>query len=212
MITIKTFVFNPFQENTYVISDDTGKCIVLDPGCYFENEQNDIRNYIKQNNLTPENIVYTHGHIDHVIGTNFLKNAFSLKAIMHKEDIEILRSSSEFAESIGLDMDQPSDPESYITENERITIGNTHFNVYHAPGHSPGSIILHNAEEKILFSGDVLFRKGIGRSDLPGGDYDTLINSIKEKILNLDEDTTVYPGHGETTTIFGEKNQNPFLV
>ncbi|MFO8234909.1 MAG: MBL fold metallo-hydrolase [Bacteroidales bacterium] len=212
MLTIKNFIFNPFQENTYVISDDSGKCIVLDPGCYFENEQVELKNYIKQNNLTPEYIVYTHGHVDHIIGTEFLKKEFGIKAIMHKDDMDILHNSSEFAASIGLDMEQPSDPELHISENEKINFGNIDFITYHAPGHSPGSIILHYPEENILFSGDVLFRKGIGRSDLGGGDHDTLIRSIKTKILPLDENTEVYTGHGESTTVFEEKHENPFLV
>ena len=211
MLKIETFVFNPFQENTYVVSDDTKECIILDPGCYFDEEKQKLTGYIAENELKPKYIVHTHGHIDHAIGTNFLKEKYSIQAIMHEDDLELLRRNSEFGESIGIEIDQPSDPEIFISEEETISFGNTDFKVIHAPGHSPGSIVLLNESEKILFSGDVLFRRGIGRTDLTGGDHITLIESIEEKLLVLDKDVEVYPGHGEKTTIGEEKNENPLL-
>ena len=212
MIHIKTFVFNPFQENTYVVSDDTKECIIIDPGCYFNEEKSALTNYVKENGLIPKYIVHTHGHVDHAIGVNFLKKEYDIQAIMHQDDLQLLRRNSEFGESIGIQVEQPSDPEIFIAENETINFGNTSFTVYHAPGHSPGSIVLYNDDEKILFSGDVLFRRGIGRTDLMGGDHFTLIESIQNKLLTLDENTMVYAGHGEVTTIGEEKRENPLLL
>jgi glyoxylase-like metal-dependent hydrolase (beta-lactamase superfamily II) len=212
MIQIKTFVFNPFQENTYVVYDHTRECIILDPGCYFDEEKDKLTHFITENNLKPKYIVHTHGHIDHAIGTNFLKEEYGIQAVMHSDDLELLRRNSEFGASIGIEVDQPSDPEIFISENEEISFGDTQFKVLHAPGHSPGSIVLHNPGEKLLFSGDVLFRRGIGRSDLMGGDHITLIESIQNKLLVLDEDTKVYAGHGEPTTIGEEKRENPLLI
>jgi len=212
MIKIETFVFNPFQENTYVVSDDTKECIILDPGCYFDEEKQKLSDYIEKTQLKPKYIVHTHGHIDHAIGTNFLKEKYSIQSIMHKDDLELLRRNSEFGKSIGIEIDQPSDPEIFIAENESVNLGETEFTVYHAPGHSPGSIVLYNDKNKIVFSGDVLFRRGIGRTDLAGGDHITLIESIQKKLLTLDDNVTVYPGHGELTTIKEEKSGNPLLI
>ncbi len=208
---IETFVFNPFQENTFVVSDETGECIIIDPGCYFKDEQKRLTGYIRDHQLKPKYIVHTHGHIDHAIGSNFLKKEYGIKAIMHEDDLELLRRNSEFGKSIGIEIEQPSDPEIFINENETVEMGNTKFKVLHAPGHSPGSIVLYNKKEKLLFAGDVLFRRGIGRTDLTGGSHITLIESIETKLLTLDPDTKVYSGHGEPTTIGEEKNENPLL-
>jgi glyoxylase-like metal-dependent hydrolase (beta-lactamase superfamily II) len=208
---IETFVFNPFQENTFVVSDETGECIIIDPGCYFEEEQSRLTGYIGNNKLKPKYVVHTHGHIDHAIGANFLKKEYGIKALMHKGDLELLRRNSEFGRSIGIEIDQPSDPEIYVEEHDVIEFGDTTFKVLHAPGHSPGSIVLHNPDEKLIFAGDVLFRRGIGRTDLMGGDHYTLIESIEQKLLTLDPETKVYSGHGEPTTVGEEKNENPLL-
>jgi glyoxylase-like metal-dependent hydrolase (beta-lactamase superfamily II) len=212
MIQIKTFVFNPFQENTYLIYDETNSAAIVDPGCYFQEEQKEITKFIRDNKLKPEYIILTHGHIDHILGTDFLKAHYSIKAIMHQEDLQILRRSKEFGDMIGLSIEQPGDPEILLKDQQEITFGNTSFQVFHVPGHSPGSIALYNQENNILVAGDVLFRRGIGRSDLAGGNHTTLINSIKNKLFSLNENAVVYSGHGETTTLKEEMTENPLLT
>ncbi|MFW6103680.1 MAG: MBL fold metallo-hydrolase [Bacteroidota bacterium] len=212
MIQVKTYAFNPFQENTYVIYDETQKCIILDPGCYFSEEQKELTDFIAENGLQPEYIVHSHGHVDHILGSDYLRNYYNIQAIMHKDDLEVLRKSKDFGEMTGIEIDQPKDPEIFIKEGEKISFGNTSFDVLHLPGHSPGSIGLYNEKEQVIFAGDVLFRRGIGRTDLIGGDHATLIRNIKDKLLSLNDDTVVYPGHGDTTTIKEEKAENPLLV
>ncbi|MFP4620268.1 MAG: MBL fold metallo-hydrolase [Bacteroidales bacterium] len=212
MIQVKTYAFNPFQENTYIIYDETNTCILLDPGCYFSEEQKELTDFIADEELHPEYVIHSHGHVDHVLGSNFLRSQYNIQAVMHKDDLEILRRSTDFGEMIGITIEQPRDPEIFIKEEEKITFGNTSFDVLHLPGHSPGSIGLYHKEDQILFAGDVLFRRGIGRTDLMGGNHRTLINNIKKKLLTLPPDTIVYPGHGEPTTIKEEKAENSMLV
>jgi glyoxylase-like metal-dependent hydrolase (beta-lactamase superfamily II) len=211
MLQIKTFVFNPFQENTYVAYDETSQCVILDPGCYFEQEQQELASFIKENKLEPKYLIHTHGHIDHALGSDFIKETYKIQAVMHKDDLEVFRRISDFGMNIGLVVNQPSDPEKFVEEGQTIEFGNSVFDIYHVPGHSPGSIALHNRKENIVFAGDVLFKLGIGRTDLFGGDHITLIESIQNKLLTLDGETIVYPGHGETTTIEEEKSENPLL-
>jgi glyoxylase-like metal-dependent hydrolase (beta-lactamase superfamily II) len=211
MIHIKTFVFNPFQENTYLVYDETNQCLLIDPGCHFEEEQQVLTRFIREKNLTPQYIIHTHGHIDHVLGINYLKQTFQLKAAMHPSDLEVLRQSKEFGRMVGLDIEQPVDPDIFLEDNQALELGNTSFTVLHVPGHSPGSIALYHPHEGVVFSGDALFRRGIGRTDLMGGDYMTLVQSIQNKLFTLPEQTLIYPGHGETTTIGEEKKENPVL-
>ncbi|MGM0531854.1 MAG: MBL fold metallo-hydrolase [Bacteroidota bacterium] len=212
MIQVKTYAFNPFQENTYLIYDETQKCIIIDPGCYFSEEQKELTDFIAENKLQPEYIVHSHGHVDHILGSNYVRDYYNIQAIMHQDDLEVLRKSKDFGKMIGIEIEQPIDPEIFIKEGEEISFGNTSFDVLHLPGHSPGSIGLFNKKEQVIFAGDVLFRRGIGRTDLMGGDHTTLIHNIKNKLLSLDDNTVVYPGHGETTTIKEEKAENPLLV
>ena len=212
MIQVKTYAFNPFLENTYLIYDETNSCIILDPGCYFAEEQKKLTDFIENNRLRPEYIVHSHGHVDHILGTNFLRDHYNIQAIMHQDDLEILRRSKDFGEMIGIEIEQPRDPEIFVKEGEQITFGNTAFDILHLPGHSPGSIGLYNKEAQVIFAGDVLFRRGIARTDLMGGDHSTLLNNIKSKLFVLDDATIVYPGHGEHTTIKEEKAENTMLA
>ena len=211
MIQVKAFVFNPFQENTYVVYNESRECLIFDPGCYFKEEQQKLVQFISEHHLKPAYIIHTHGHVDHALGVNFLKHHFTIEALMHADDLEVLRKSSDFGESIGIEVDQPSDPERFIQEGETIQLGDTEFDVLHVPGHSPGSVALLNKDDQMVFVGDVLFKQGIGRTDLMGGDFDTLIESIRNKLLVLDDNVVVYPGHGEPTTIGEEKRENPFV-
>jgi hydroxyacylglutathione hydrolase len=211
MIKIKIFVFNPFRENTYVVADDTGECIIIDPGCESSREKEELRSELTESGLRPVRLINTHCHIDHVLGNTFIKNTFSIPLLIHKLELPLLNSSPGQGLIFGLKTDKTAEPDLFVEEGDRITFGTSEFEVLHLPGHSPGSIALVNRLEKIAIVGDVLFQGSIGRSDLPGGNYDLLIKNIKEKLLVLDPDTIVYPGHGPATKIAAEQTDNPFL-
>jgi hydroxyacylglutathione hydrolase len=211
MITVKRLEFNPFRENTYVISDDTGDCLIVDPGCQEKEEQDLLLAYMEGHALKPVKIVNTHCHIDHILGTAFLRDRFDIPFLIHPREKPLLKASMAQGEFFGLEVRPPPEPTGYLNEGDTVTFGDAGFEVVHIPGHSPGGIVLLNRDQQLLISGDVLFRGSIGRTDLPGGDYDSLVNSIREKLLILDPETRVYPGHGPDTTIGIEKQSNPFL-
>jgi len=211
MISIKRFEFNPFSENTYVISDDTGECLILDPGCQEPEEQDLLLAYFKENHLKPVKIVNTHCHIDHILGTAFLHDQLKLPFLIHPLEKPLLKASIAQGEFFGLEVQIPPEPTDYLNEGDTVTFGNSMFEVIHIPGHSPGGIVLLNKEQQCMFTGDVLFQGSIGRTDLPGGDYDSLVNSIRQKLLLLDPEIRVYPGHGPDTTIGIENQSNPFF-
>lgn len=211
MISIKRFEFNPFRENTYVISDDTGECLILDPGCQEPEEQDLLLAYFEENQLKPVKIVNTHCHIDHILGTAFLHDQLKLPFLIHPQEKPLLKASIAQGEFFGLEVKIPPEPTDYLNEGDTVTFGNSMFEVIHIPGHSPGGIVLLNKEQQCMFTGDVLFQGSIGRTDLPGGDYDSLVNSIRQKLLLLDPEIRVYPGHGPDTTIGIEKQSNPFF-
>ena len=211
MISIKRFEFNPFRENTYVISDDTGECLILDPGCQEPEEQDLLLAYFKENHLKPVKIVNTHCHIDHILGTAFLNDQLKLPFLIHPLEKPLLTASIAQGEFFGLEVQTPPEPTDYLNEGDTVTFGNSMFEVIHIPGHSPGGIVLLNKEQQCMFTGDVLFQGSIGRTDLPGGDYDSLVNSIRQKLLILDPEIRVYPGHGPDTTIGIENQSNPFF-
>jgi glyoxylase-like metal-dependent hydrolase (beta-lactamase superfamily II) len=211
MINIKIFVFNPFQENTFLLYDDTKECVIIDAGCNEEKEFNQVDEFIKENDLVVISIINTHCHIDHIMGNAYLVNKYKVPSIAHKEDMPLMERSKDMAAAFGFDVDEPPIPNHFVNEGDEIKFGNAVLNVKHVPGHSPGSIALYNEAEKFVIVGDVLFAGGIGRTDLPGADYDTLISSIKEKLFTLNGDIVVYPGHGESTTIGQEKESNPFF-
>ena len=212
MLATKCFTFNPFQVNTYIISDEEKNCIILDAGCSDEQEQNKLLNHIDENNLNPVFLLYTHGHVDHMLGNNFLKEKYDLKSYMHKSDISLVKNAQQFAAMFGMSVAPLIEPDHFIDENDSVQIGRFSFRILHVPGHSQGSLVFFQPEQKMLFPGDVLFNGSIGRTDLPGGDYNTLVNGIKEKLMVLEDDVKVFSGHGETTTIGAEKKSNPFLL
>lgn len=212
MIKVKSFVFNPFMENTYILSDDTGECIIVDPGCYEAYEQEMLDEYIHSNQLKVSLLINTHGHIDHVLGNNHVIRKYKVPFLMHEKDLPILRAVKSYAPNYGFHHYQPAEPTGFIEEEETVSFGGSEFSVMFLPGHAPGHIGLLNREEKMLISGDVLFRESIGRTDLPGGDHATLIESIHEKVFPLEDDITVYSGHGPETTIGHEKQYNPFCA
>ena len=209
---IKTFTFNPFSENTFIVYDDTKECIIIDPGCYENNERKELEKYISDNNLKPIMLINTHCHIDHVFGNQFVCKRWSLDLQINKLDLDILKNNVELAQLYGFENYEISPmPKKFLNENDEINFGNSTLTIILTPGHSPGHISLYSSKEKIIISGDVLFNNGIGRTDLPGGNYDTLIKSIKEKLLVLEDETIVFCGHGPSTTIGKEKLNNPFI-
>ncbi len=212
MISIQSFVFNPFSENTYIIYDDTREAIVIDPGCYEPHEKKELDSFIKTNHLNVVLLINTHCHIDHVLGNDFVKSTYNVPFLIHKKEENLLRAVKAYAPNYGFTGYKDAIPDKFIDENNEVNWGDSHFEILFLPGHSPGHIGLYNAQQKILISGDVLFEGSIGRTDLPGGDMDTLIDSIQQKLFILPDDVTVYCGHGNTTTIGEEKIHNPFCA
>lgn len=211
MLTIQSFTFNPFEENTYVVSDASGACIIIDPGCYTEDEKRILENYISKNKLKPEKILLTHAHIDHILGNNFLSGKYNIPLQMSATETGMLSAAPSYGEMWGIAVEPSSAPSLFVEENVNIRFGITELEVLFTPGHSPGSFSFVHSPTRNVFSGDVLFMQSIGRTDLPGGNYETLMQSIKEKLLTLDDNYIVLPGHGPSTTIGDERKNNPFL-
>ncbi len=211
MIHVARFVFNDFQENTFVLYDETGECVIIDPGCNNAAEQKELSNYIETNNLQPKSLLNTHGHIDHVLGNRFIADEYKLKLGIHEKEIPVIESVKEYALSYEMHVDSPM-PEIIFKDGDIVRFGNSSLEVLYTPGHSPGGISFYSAEDKFVIAGDVLFLQSIGRTDLPGGDMDTLMKSIKEKLFTLGDDVKVYTGHGPETTIGFERQNNPFLI
>jgi len=211
-MTIKTFTFNPIQENTYLVYDETNEAVVIDAGCASDIEKRALKNYIDDNDLTLKRVINTHLHFDHQFGNKFLYDTYGILPEACKEDEYLLEEVVAHVRSFGLDIKEEAQPlGGYLTENQIIKFGNTSFVTYLVPGHSPGSVAFYDEKDGVLFAGDVLFRGSIGRTDLPQGDYGTLIESITNKLLPLPDSTVVYSGHGPSTTIGFEKKNNPFL-
>jgi glyoxylase-like metal-dependent hydrolase (beta-lactamase superfamily II) len=211
MIQIKTHVFNPFQENTYLLSDETNECIIVDAGCYTTAEFDSLVDYLDKNNLRPVKLVNTHCHVDHVLGISRLMERYNIPFEAHKNEERIISEAVTHGKVFGFELEQPPFPTSYLKEGDEIKFGNSTLQVLEVPGHSQGSVAMYNPEGGFVIVGDVLFRGSIGRTDLTGGDYDQLISSIYKKLLVLDRSTKVYPGHGPSTTIGEEIMTNPFL-
>jgi glyoxylase-like metal-dependent hydrolase (beta-lactamase superfamily II) len=209
MINVLRFVFNPFQENTYLIWNDSGDCAIIDPGCLERSEENLIREAIAERGLKPKMLLNTHCHIDHVFGNAFAAKEYGLKPVIHRDEAPVLNAVPAVASMYGLPYVPSPEPAYY--DDDHLFLGDDRFEVIHVPGHSPGHVALYGKADGILISGDVLFKRSIGRADLPGGDMDTLLRSISERLMVLPEETKVYPGHMEETTIGEEKRFNPFL-
>ncbi len=209
---IITFTFNPFQENTYVVYDETGECVIIDPGCYDRSERNDLKTAIEQEKLRPVRLLNTHCHLDHVFGNKFVSETWGLPLEIHEGELPVLVAVPQIARFYGMPEGEPSPmPGRFIAEGETITFGKTTLETILTPGHSPASLSFFCKEGRFVIAGDVLFYDSIGRTDLPGGDFDTLINSIKQRLFPLGDDVEVFPGHGEKTTIGRERQHNPFL-
>lgn len=212
MSQIKIIPFNPFQVNTHIIYDDSRACVIVDPACYEKHEEKQLADYIASVGLKPAAILFTHCHIDHMLGSRFASKQFNLKPLTHKDSLGFLENSKEYGKVFGFDVKKPILPDTFLDEGDTISFGNQELTVLYTPGHAAGSLCYYNEKEKYVVVGDVLFNGGIGRTDLPTGDHDTLIKSILEKLLVLPDEVTVYPGHGPATTIGEEKRSNPFLT
>lgn len=211
MITIKTFVFGPFQENTYLLSDESKECVIIDPGCYDSHEREELTDFIEANKLKPVKLLNTHCHLDHMFGNGFITETYKIKPEFDKNEQQVFDSYLPSANLYNLEASPSSAPEKYLKEGDIIKFGNSTLEIMSVPGHSPGSLTFFNREQKFMIAGDVLFFGSVGRSDLPGGNHNTLISSIKTKLMPLGDDYTVYSGHGKSTSIGFERMHNPFL-
>ena len=212
MLYLKSFCFNAFQENTYIVYNNEQSAFIIDPGNSNTMEHEIVRTFIAERKLKLERLLLTHGHVDHILGNRFIFDTYGLKPEVHKEDLLFIKRLPETASMYGISFEESPLPEKFIEEGDVIKLGKYAFECIHTPGHSPGSISFYNRENKILIAGDVLFNMSIGRSDLPMGDHEQLIRSIKEKLLVLGNDIKVYPGHGPSTVTGHEKENNPFLM
>ncbi|MEO8884456.1 MAG: MBL fold metallo-hydrolase [Mucilaginibacter sp.] len=211
MAQVKVFENNPFQENTYILYDETGECAIIDPGMYTATEQNAVINFIRTNNLKPVLLLNTHCHIDHVLGNKLVFDMYGLKPQFNKGELEVLEAVVAYAPSMDIRYEASPLPDVFLPETGSVTFGNTTLKLIFAPGHSPAHLCFYDEAGGLLIGGDVLFSGSIGRADLPGGDYFTLIKNIEEKLFTLPGGCVVYPGHGPETTIAFEKRHNPFF-
>jgi glyoxylase-like metal-dependent hydrolase (beta-lactamase superfamily II) len=211
MTQIKYFNNNPFQENTYILYDESGDCAIIDPGMYTAGEQNAVINFIKQNQLKPVLLLNTHCHIDHVLGNKLVFDLYGLKPQFHIAESELLEAVVAYAPAMDINYEVSPVPDVYLPETGSITFGNCTLNLLFTPGHSPGHLCFYNQAEGFVIGGDVLFRGSIGRTDLQGGSFERLIESIETQLFTLPDDCKVYPGHGPDTTIGYEKATNPFF-
>lgn len=211
MITIQTFTFNPFRENSYVLFDETKEAIIIDPGNFDQNENEEITSFIAQQNLKPIRIVNTHAHIDHILGVAYLKEYYKIPFSLHQDDLPLLKSAKVIASNYGFPSFWEPEVDSFLDENDTVTFGNSSLSIRFVPGHAPGHIAFINDEQQFVIGGDVLFHQSIGRTDLPGGNHETLLHSIRTQLFTLTDDYKVYAGHMQPTTIGYEKRHNPFL-
>lgn len=211
MLHIHSFAFNPFSENTYVIFNENKNAYLIDPGNVHDFETEKLKNFIESNSLTIKNILLTHGHIDHVLGLQWAFDTYRVPVLMHADDREVLDRNPMSARSFGFFFKQFEGDIEYVAEGHTVALDDDMLSVYHVPGHSPGSVAYHCAAQKFIISGDVLFEGSIGRTDLYKGDFNELMNSIRTRLLVLDDETKVYSGHGNPTQIGFEKQFNPFL-
>jgi hydroxyacylglutathione hydrolase len=211
MISIHAFTFNPFQENTYLLFDATKQCVIIDPGCSNDAERKQLTDFITANSLSPVKLVNTHCHIDHILGNKFISTTYGLELEANENDLKTLAAGRVSADIFGIEYEESPLPSLFLNEGDNVLFGDSKLEIVFTPGHSAGSICFINAENKFVIGGDVLFYQSIGRTDLPGGNHQQLLDSIRTKLFVLPADYTVYPGHGPSTTIGFEQKNNPFL-
>lgn len=212
MLQIKVFCFNPFGENTYLLWDTpSGDGVIVDPGCYDEEEFSRLLSFIGKEGIKPLGILLTHGHFDHIYGVGEIALRYGIPVYMHPEDAPILGINPRLVSTFGMKVPDASFPYEPLSDGMTLNILKHPFTVIHTPGHTPGGVCFHDASSQVLISGDTLFAGSIGRSDLPLGDYDKLIVSVMDRLMGLPADTEVLPGHGPTSNIGHERTHNPFL-
>jgi len=212
-MNIKQFTFNPFMENTFVVWDEKSKqAAVVDPGMSDEVEEDELNSFIEKNSLVIKYLINTHCHVDHVLGCGFVKEKYNPVYYIPEKDLPLYNHAEKQAEMFGITMNKLPEIDKYLTEDDKIILGTESFSNLFTPGHTPGEYCLYFNESNFCITGDVLFRESIGRTDLYGGNYDTLIASIKSKLFSLPDNIIIYPGHGDQSTIGYEKLHNPFLV
>lgn len=209
---IYKFVFSPIDVNTYILVDDSGNCAIIDCGCYEKQESEEIENFIKEKGINPVLLLNTHCHLDHLFGNSFVLEKYGLRTFSSELDELNRKNASQHAMLFGLTMDTPPEPAGFISDNQIVTFGTTELKALHVPGHTSGSLAFYSEKNNCVFTGDALFSGSIGRTDLQGGNYETLIRSIKNKLFVLPPSTVVYPGHGNETTIEREMKSNPFFI
>jgi hydroxyacylglutathione hydrolase len=211
MLYLKSFCFNPFQQNTYLVYDDKAEAWIIDPGNSTASENGVLKTFIEEKKLKLSRLLLTHAHIDHILGNRFILDTYGLLPEVHEKELFFIHRVSETAAMYGVSCDPSPEPEKFIKEGDQLKLGEYIFECLFTPGHSPGSISFYNAQNKLLISGDVLFFGSIGRTDLPMGDHETLLRSVREKLFVLPDDVKVHSGHGQATTIGFEKENNPFF-
>jgi hydroxyacylglutathione hydrolase len=208
---LQAFVFNPFYENTYLLYDETGECLIVDPGCYEPYEQHELTTFVEENSLSPKAVINTHCHIDHVLGNAFCKRHFDIPLKVPKGEKVVLDSVPSYSSNYGFQQYEPAEVDAWLDEVGLISFGKTELKILYAPGHAPGHLMFLHEPSDQLIAGDVIFRESIGRTDLPGGDYQTLESSIRTQVYTLADEVVIYPGHGPQTTVGHEKANNPFV-
>ena len=211
MLSVQPFTFNPVQENTYIVYNDAKECCIIDPGCYFASEEQQLVDFVEANGLKPLYLLNTHCHLDHIFGNRFIHKRYGLTLHLHKLEKQVLDLGPVSGQMWQLPFDNYDGELNYIAEGDTIKLGTEDLEILFTPGHSPGHVCFYSKEHKFLIGGDVLFQGSVGRTDLPGGDFATLEESIKTKLYTLPEDVIVYPGHGDSTTIGEERKTNPFV-
>jgi hydroxyacylglutathione hydrolase len=205
-------VFSPIRVNTYILADKSGDCAIIDCGCYDESEFGTLVNFIESKNLKPMLLLNTHSHLDHIFGNGFVLKKWGLRAFSGELDEANRKQATQHAMIFDLEMDEPPEPAGFISDNQKFIFGSTELVALFVPGHAPGSFAFYSEKNGCVFTGDALFSGSIGRTDLQGGDYDTLMESIRTKLLTLPGSTVVYAGHGSETTIEKEMKTNPYLT
>ena len=211
MLTVQTFTFNPVQENTYIVYNEKGECCIIDPGCYFANEEMELKNFISNNRLKPLFLLNTHCHLDHIFGNRFVSKTYNLPLYINQLEKPVLEYGPISGQLWQLPFDNYDGELKYLNENDNISLSDDTLKVLFTPGHSPGSISFYSFDDKFIISGDVLFEGSVGRTDLPGADFKTLEQTIRSNLYSLPPEVIVYPGHGGTTKIAQEMKSNPFV-
>ena len=211
MLKVHKHTFNPFQENTYIIEDETKECVIIDPGCSTDKERNQLLQTIQAHGLKPVKLLNTHCHIDHFPGNKFVCDTFNLLPEFHETELQVMYAALDYQTLFGFKLEASPEPVNYLKDGDEVKFGTTILKVLFVPGHSPGHIAFYNEAEKIIVSGDVLFQGSVGRYDLPGASGKVLFETIITKLMTLPDDVKVYSGHGPETFIGIERRNNPFL-